>query len=165
MLYMKRPRLPSWILISLCPSQTLIHVIDRKTGKEVEIKYYTGSMVVYHHVNAYQENGHLVFDVIAYKDSSLYDMFYLSKLKENPGKPEENYSKPNYKRFVLPLFADKVVQRTLWVTRDKLYYIDFLKHGCAGHCGGREHGEAQKHKSHCCEGERRQTGVRAGGAL
>ncbi|CAF92469.1 unnamed protein product, partial [Tetraodon nigroviridis] len=86
---------------------TLIHVIDRKTGKEVELKYYTGSMVVYHHVNAYEEDGHLVFDVIAYKDNSLYDMFYLSKLKENTGNPDENYSKPHYKRFVLPLTADK----------------------------------------------------------
>lgn len=105
---MKRPRPPSWILVSFCPSQTLIHVIDRKTGKEVEIAYHTGSMIVYHHVNAFEEDGHLVFDVIAYKDSSLYDMFYLSKLKENTGKPDENYSKPNYKRFVLPLTADKV---------------------------------------------------------
>lgn len=83
-------------------------MIDRKTGKEVEIKYHTGSMIVYHHVNAYEEDGHLVFDVIAYKDSSLYDMFYLSKLKEDTGKPDENYSKPNYKRFALPLTADKV---------------------------------------------------------
>lgn len=100
-----------WILISSSSSQTLIHVIDRKTGKEVEIKYYTGSMIVYHHVNAFEEDGHLVLDVIAYKDCSLYDMFYLSKLKEDVGKPDENYSKPNYKRFVLPLTADKVGAR------------------------------------------------------
>lgn len=100
---------PAAIMDSLiCPSQTLIHVIDRKTGKEVEIKYSTGPMVVYHHVNAYEENGHLVFDVVAYKDNSLYDMFYLSKLKESVGKAGENYSKPSYKRFVLPLTADKV---------------------------------------------------------
>lgn len=83
-------------------------MIDRKTGKEVEIKYSTGPMIVYHHVNAYEENGHLVFDVIAYKDNSLYDMFYLSKMKEPSGRSDENYSKPSYKRFVLPLTADKV---------------------------------------------------------
>lgn len=70
-------------------------------------------MIVYHHVNAYEEeDGHLVFDVIAYEDNSLYDMFYLSKLKGNTGEPDENYSKPNYKRFVLPL-TDKV-GRTRW---------------------------------------------------
>lgn len=88
--------------------QTLIHLIDRKTGKEVETKYYTGAVVVYHHVNAYEEDGHVIFDVIAYKDNSLYNMFYISKLKENAGFHDEAYSKPSYKRFVLPLQSDKV---------------------------------------------------------
>lgn len=68
-------------------------------------------MIVYHHVNAYEEDGHLVFDVIAYKDHKLYDMFYLSKLRENTGKPDGDYSKPNYKRYVLPLTSDKVGAR------------------------------------------------------
>lgn len=99
---------PWWILNSLFPHQTLIHLIDRKTGKEMETKFYTGSIIIYHHVNAYEEDDHLVFDVIAYKDNKLYDMFYLSKLKENTGKPDENYSKPSYNRYVLPLISDKV---------------------------------------------------------
>uniref|UniRef100_A0A665V2M5 Beta,beta-carotene 15,15'-dioxygenase-like n=1 Tax=Echeneis naucrates TaxID=173247 RepID=A0A665V2M5_ECHNA len=94
--------------LKFCPEEnTLIHLIDRKTGKEVETKFYTGAMVVYHHVNAFEDDGHVVFDVIAYKDTSLYDMFYLSKLKENTGFPDENYSKPSYKRFVIPVHSDK----------------------------------------------------------
>ncbi|XP_075907224.1 beta,beta-carotene 15,15'-dioxygenase [Nelusetta ayraudi] len=88
---------------------TLIHLIDRKTGKEVETKYYTGAMVVYHHVNAFEDNGHVVFDVIAYTDTSLYNMFYMSKLKESIDFLDESYSKPSYKRFVLPLQSDKGV--------------------------------------------------------
>lgn len=90
------------------PRQTLIHLIDRKTGKEVETKYYTEAMVVYHHVNAFEDNGHVVFDVIAYTDTSLYNMFYISKLKESIDFRDESYSKPSYKRFVLPLQSDKV---------------------------------------------------------
>lgn len=86
--------------------QTLIHLIDRRTGKEVETKYYTGSMVVYHHVNAFEEDGHVVFDVIAYKDKGVYDMFFLSKLNKNT--QDDAYSKPGYKRFVLPIQSDKV---------------------------------------------------------
>lgn len=86
---------------------TLIHLIDRKTGKELETKYYTGAMVVYHHVNAYEDDGHVIFDVIAYKDNSLYDMFYLSKLKENAGFHDEAYSKPSFKRFALPVHSNK----------------------------------------------------------
>ncbi|XP_066503498.1 beta,beta-carotene 15,15'-dioxygenase isoform X2 [Hoplias malabaricus] len=86
---------------------TLIHLIDRKTKKEVAIKYYTGAMVVYHHINAFEEDGHVVFDVIAYNDNSLYDMFYLNKLKEeNRAATSKSFCKPKCKRFVLPL-ADK----------------------------------------------------------
>ncbi|XP_034717653.1 beta,beta-carotene 15,15'-dioxygenase [Etheostoma cragini] len=85
---------------------TLIHLIDRKTGKEVETKYYTGAMVIYHHVNAFEDEGHVIFDVIAHSDNSLYDDFYLRKLKEINNDP---YSKPKYKRFVLPIQSDKGV--------------------------------------------------------
>lgn len=63
-------------------------------------------MAVYHHVNAFEDDGHVVFDVIAYDDNSLYDMFYLDKLKEQMGN-NAMYVKPKCRRFVLPL-SDKV---------------------------------------------------------
>ncbi|CAL8311725.1 unnamed protein product [Merluccius merluccius] len=85
---------------------TLIHLIDRNTGKEVGTKYYAGQMVVYHHVNAFEENGHVIFDVIGYDDSSLYDMFYLDKLKGNAESQSVAYNKPAYRRFALPLQVD-----------------------------------------------------------
>lgn len=92
-------------------SQTLIHLIERKTKKEVVAKFYTNATVVYHHVNAFEDNGHVVFDVIAYNDNSLYDMFYLDELRQRTENPESSsnkpYSSPNCKRFVLPL-SDKV---------------------------------------------------------
>lgn len=65
-------------------------------------------MVVYHHVNAFEDEGHVVFDVITYNDSTLYDMFYLNKLKEDPSFQGNGYSKPSCKRFVLPIQSDKV---------------------------------------------------------
>ncbi|XP_069573047.1 beta,beta-carotene 15,15'-dioxygenase [Brachyistius frenatus] len=96
--------------LKLCPEEnTLIHLIDRRTGKEAETKYYTEAMVVYHHVNAFEEDGHVVFDVIAYNDNSLYDMFYLSKLRGKAGHPDNSYSKPSYRRFALPVQSDKGV--------------------------------------------------------
>uniref|UniRef100_W5M8E4 Beta-carotene oxygenase 1 n=1 Tax=Lepisosteus oculatus TaxID=7918 RepID=W5M8E4_LEPOC len=91
---------------------TLIHLIDRKTHKPVPTKFITDALVVYHHVNAYEEDGHVVFDVIAYKDNSLYDMFYLANLQgglDQPKKMGKLTSKPEYKRFVLPLHSDKGV--------------------------------------------------------
>uniref|UniRef100_A0A3Q4GSZ2 Beta-carotene oxygenase 1 n=1 Tax=Neolamprologus brichardi TaxID=32507 RepID=A0A3Q4GSZ2_NEOBR len=84
----------SWAsCLKFCPEEnTLIHLVDRKTGKEVETKYYTGAMVLYHHVNAFEDDGHVVFDVIAYTDNSLYDMFYLSNLKEKSQFDEKRFS-------------------------------------------------------------------------
>uniref|UniRef100_A0A7N6BVG0 Beta-carotene oxygenase 1 n=1 Tax=Anabas testudineus TaxID=64144 RepID=A0A7N6BVG0_ANATE len=91
--------------LKFCPEEnTLIHLIDRKTGKEVETKYFTGAMVVYHHVNAFEEDGNVVFDVIAYDDNKLYDMFYLKKKTE-----ASVYSKSSYRRFVLPIQPDKSI--------------------------------------------------------
>ncbi|RVE58925.1 hypothetical protein OJAV_G00199080 [Oryzias javanicus] len=86
---------------------TLIHLIEKKTGKKVEMKYHTGAMVVYHHVNAYEDDGHVVLDVIAYDDTSLYEMFYLSRLKKDISFQSNGYTKPNYRRFVLPVRSDK----------------------------------------------------------
>ncbi|XP_058486127.1 beta,beta-carotene 15,15'-dioxygenase [Solea solea] len=106
--YMRRV---SWAsCMKFCPEEnTLIHLINRQTRKVVETKYYTGPMVVYHHVNAFEEDGHVIFDVIAYNDNSLYDMFYLSKLKDNDGFHDDKYFKPTYRRFVLPTYSDKDV--------------------------------------------------------
>ncbi|KAG7327290.1 hypothetical protein KOW79_008896 [Hemibagrus wyckioides] len=79
----------------------LIHLIDRHTKKEVDVKYYTDTMVVYHHVNAFEDDGYVIVDVIAYDDYSLYDMFYLDKLKKQAA--SDTVVLPKYKRFVLPL--------------------------------------------------------------
>ncbi|CAN9506137.1 unnamed protein product [Ophioblennius macclurei] len=99
----------SWAsCMKFCPEENvLIHLIDKRTGKEVELKYHTEVMIVYHHVNAFEDDGHVVFDVIAYDDNSLYDMFYFDKLNKQSESYNENYTKPSYKRFALPLHADK----------------------------------------------------------
>lgn len=88
---------------------TLIHLIDRRTGKEVDMKYHTGSMVIYHHVNAYEDEGHVVFDVIAYNDNKLYEMFYMKNLKEDDGVQSSVYTKPSFRRFALPIKSEKGV--------------------------------------------------------
>uniref|UniRef100_A0A3B5L931 Uncharacterized protein n=1 Tax=Xiphophorus couchianus TaxID=32473 RepID=A0A3B5L931_9TELE len=90
--------------------QTLIHVIDKRTGKEVEMKFNTGPMVMYHHVNAFEDEGHVVFDVIAYNDSKLYDMFYLKNLKHDASSQSSEYSKPSFRRFALPVKSDKGIR-------------------------------------------------------
>lgn len=89
--------------------KTLIYVVDRKTKKIIPGKFYTDALVTFHHVNAYEEDGHVVFDIIAYEDNSLYEMFYLANIK-HPEVFEDksrDKSRPTCRRFVIPLQHDK----------------------------------------------------------
>lgn len=89
--------------------QTLFHIIDRKTGAVVDTKFYGDAFVVFHHINAYEEDGHVVFDLITYKDNSLYDLFYIDYMKQETEKFTERskaFSPPVCQRFVIPINAD-----------------------------------------------------------
>uniref|UniRef100_A0A3P9LTV0 Beta-carotene oxygenase 1, like n=1 Tax=Oryzias latipes TaxID=8090 RepID=A0A3P9LTV0_ORYLA len=89
---------------------TLFHIIDRKTGKKISAHYYADALVVFHHINAYEENGHVVFDMITYKDSNLYNMFYLHNMKKDTNafiQTNQDFSPPVGQRFVLPLDVHK----------------------------------------------------------
>ncbi|KAL2088541.1 hypothetical protein ACEWY4_015440 [Coilia grayii] len=89
---------------------TLFHLIDRRTGEAVSTKFYGDPFVVFHHINAFEENNQVVFDLITYKDSNLYDMFYIENLKQDTDKFIENnkiFSPPVCQRFVLPITVDK----------------------------------------------------------
>ncbi|XP_064016058.1 beta,beta-carotene 15,15'-dioxygenase isoform X1 [Pogoniulus pusillus] len=86
---------------------TWFHFVDRKTKKEISTKFYTDAMVLFHHINAYEEDGHIVFDLIAYTDNSLYDMFYLKNLNKYLEENDKLSSVPTCKRFVVPLQHDK----------------------------------------------------------
>ncbi|CAO2609796.1 Beta,beta-carotene 15,15'-dioxygenase [Lemmus lemmus] len=87
--------------------KTYIHIIDQRTRKPVPTKFYTDPMVVFHHVNAYEEDGCVVFDVVAYEDSSLYQLFYLANLNQNFEENSRMTSVPTLKRFAVPLHVDK----------------------------------------------------------
>ncbi|XP_029061822.1 LOW QUALITY PROTEIN: beta,beta-carotene 15,15'-dioxygenase [Monodon monoceros] len=87
--------------------KTYIHIIDQRTRKSVLTKFYTDPMVVFHHVNAYEEDSCLLFDVTAYEDSSLYQLFYLANLKKSFEENSRLTSVPALKRFAVPLHMDK----------------------------------------------------------
>lgn len=89
---------------------TFFHIINRKTGKANSTRFYGDALVVFHHINAYEANDHVVFDLISYKDSSLYDMFYIHNLKQETSsfiQSNRNFCLPVCQRFVLPLNIHK----------------------------------------------------------
>ncbi|XP_078066762.1 beta,beta-carotene 15,15'-dioxygenase-like [Mustelus asterias] len=91
-------------------NKTYIHIIDKKTKKLLPTKFYTDALVVYHHVNAYEEDNHIVFDIIAYEDNSLYQLFYLKNITLSDREFEaqgKGFSLPSCKRFAIPVEYDK----------------------------------------------------------
>ncbi|XP_072452064.1 beta,beta-carotene 15,15'-dioxygenase-like isoform X1 [Chiloscyllium punctatum] len=93
--------------------KTYIHIIDRKTKKPLPVKFYTDALIVYHHVNAYEEDNHVVFDIIAYDDNGLYEMFYLENMTSSNQKFDikgKTFSLPSCRRFIIPLDHDKTTE-------------------------------------------------------
>ncbi|XP_061549307.1 beta,beta-carotene 15,15'-dioxygenase [Phycodurus eques] len=89
---------------------TFFHLFSRTTGKRVSTCFYGDALVAFHHINAYETDDHVVFDLIAYKDSNLYDMFYMKILRMNTSsfiEVNSNSSPPVSQRFVLPLHVNK----------------------------------------------------------
>ncbi|KAM8904928.1 beta,beta-carotene 15,15'-dioxygenase [Spinachia spinachia] len=89
---------------------TLFHVVDKNTGKASSTRFHGDPIVVFHHINAYEAEGHVVLDLIAYRDSNLYEMFYLRNMRQESEalvESNKNSSPPVCQRFVLPLHVSK----------------------------------------------------------
>ncbi|XP_029373888.1 beta,beta-carotene 15,15'-dioxygenase [Echeneis naucrates] len=84
---------------------TLFHVMNRETGRKASSRCYGDALVVFHHINAYEEDGHVVVDLISYKDGGLYEMFYIDSLTRDDtfSQSDQKMTKPVCQRFVLPL--------------------------------------------------------------
>lgn len=109
----------------------MFHVINRTTRKALSTRFYGDALVVFHHINAYEEDGHLVFDMICYRDSSLYDMFYIQNFRQEIGgfikTNKETFAPPICKRFVLPLNVNKVSCFAFKSNRHYKYGYEFSK--------------------------------------
>jgi beta,beta-carotene 9',10'-dioxygenase len=57
---------------------TRFQVIDRSTG-ELRGTYETDAFFCFHHVNAFDRDGELVVDLVAYEDASIIDSLYLGE--------------------------------------------------------------------------------------
>jgi carotenoid isomerooxygenase len=88
-------------------------VIDKVTGKEIDVKYTADSCLTLHHVNAYEDSGHIVVDVCAYDDDTALRQLSLDCMAKPPTDPD--YQPPaqsRFTRFVLPLPDNKKVRTT-----------------------------------------------------
>ncbi|KAJ8306483.1 hypothetical protein KUTeg_017028 [Tegillarca granosa] len=90
--------------------RTKIHIIDKKTGEEVNVAYtyQSSSCLVFHHGNAYEEDGFIVMDLCRFPDSKILNTTYLSSYETDKWKETmKNFPRSNLCRFIIPLNLDE----------------------------------------------------------
>ncbi|GFY52186.1 beta,beta-carotene 15,15'-dioxygenase [Trichonephila inaurata madagascariensis] len=85
--------------------KAIFRLIDRKTGSEIKTKYVTKAFFFFHHINTYEEDGHLVTDVLGYTNPNVLDILFLDKIRL--GKTP-NTVQAGFTRFVLPLSTVRI---------------------------------------------------------
>ncbi|ESO91118.1 hypothetical protein LOTGIDRAFT_153552 [Lottia gigantea] len=85
-----------------CPGEKAIFYLIRKSnGELVKTKFEADPMFVFHFVNCYEEDGHVVVDIVVYDNVLTIKELYLSHLKGNCMSTVTPDS--SFRRFVLPL--------------------------------------------------------------
>ncbi|XP_067910178.1 carotenoid-cleaving dioxygenase, mitochondrial-like isoform X2 [Heterodontus francisci] len=88
---------------------TIIHVANKHTGEVLPFKYYTKAFSTFHHINAFEDNGFIVFDLCCFDNSHVINSLSLQTLRQTGEALDEVYNTlprgfPH--RFVLPLKID-----------------------------------------------------------
>ncbi|TRY99940.1 hypothetical protein DNTS_004707 [Danionella cerebrum] len=87
--------------------ETIFHLIDKQTGKELPVKYYSKAMSTFHQINAFEEDGFLVVDLCCSDDGKAINNFLIQAMRQSGEALDEvmynSLSRPLPRRFVLPL--------------------------------------------------------------
>ncbi|XP_071962641.1 beta,beta-carotene 15,15'-dioxygenase-like [Antedon mediterranea] len=81
---------------------TYINIIDKKTGETV-VKHKADAMFSFHHVNAFEKDGHIFMDLLHYDNIDIFHKLFLENIRKDD--LNEIYATP--RRFVLPLKVEK----------------------------------------------------------
>lgn len=109
---------------------TRITLVHRGTG-EVAARYETDAFFAFHHINAFEQDDEVVFDIAAYDDASILQAYYLDRLKD------ERLELPfgTLRRFRLPLAQgrrSRVTSETLSAACMELPHFDYAHYNlCA----------------------------------
>ncbi|KAI8498355.1 Retinoid isomerohydrolase [Branchiostoma belcheri] len=76
-------------------------VVRREDGEIVSTKYLADSFFSFHHINTYEEDGHLVLDLCCFEDARIVKLLYLSHLRRPDD--EKSFPEPQCRRYCLPL--------------------------------------------------------------
>ncbi len=81
---------------------TRFHVFDRATGAHVR-SVRAEAFFAFHHVNAFEVDGELVVDLVAYDDAAVIESFYLHRLED----PDGQIPPGTLRRYRIPLAGSR----------------------------------------------------------
>ncbi|XP_062310799.1 beta-carotene 15, 15-dioxygenase 2, like [Osmerus eperlanus] len=92
-------------------TDTIFHVVDRRTGERSKVKYSTPAMFTLHMINAYEEKDFLVMDMCCGDEGNVIGDFTLVNLRRGPGEEMDKFynalCRNLPRRYVIPLTVDK----------------------------------------------------------
>ncbi|XP_070533065.1 beta,beta-carotene 15,15'-dioxygenase-like [Ptychodera flava] len=80
------------------------HVVNSRTGELYSTEYTADAFVCFHHINAYEDDGHIVVDLCTYKDEGLFHRAFVENIERGMCAPAQG---SEVMRYVLPLTVDK----------------------------------------------------------
>uniref|UniRef100_A0A673JA58 Carotenoid-cleaving dioxygenase, mitochondrial n=1 Tax=Sinocyclocheilus rhinocerous TaxID=307959 RepID=A0A673JA58_9TELE len=63
--------------------ETIFHLIDKQTGKEMPVKYYTKALSTFHQINAFEQDGFLMLDMCCSDDGQSINNFLIQNLRQS----------------------------------------------------------------------------------
>lgn len=122
---------------------TRFYIIDREKKVQIDQVYTADAFSFFHTINAYEENEHLVCDIVTYKDPSYLNTLYINSIKEaeknsSVRSSHEKFLTSRADRFVLPLLTpEKKKTLTFGKNVNKIgnsSAISYLKSDGSIHC-------------------------------
>lgn len=83
-------------------TNTYIHVLDKKTGKKLDINYESEPFFTFHHANSYEVGDFIVIDFCSIDEPGLLDEFNISELRKGKILQKNDSSCAFLHRIILP---------------------------------------------------------------
>ncbi|CAL4145028.1 unnamed protein product [Meganyctiphanes norvegica] len=82
---------------------TRFRLVNRKDGKEVDCVFQADTFYTFHQINAYEEEGQVIVDIVAYEDADVIQSLWLENVLKPVGETQDYAMDGLPQRYVLPM--------------------------------------------------------------